>query len=86
VDHYPDHCTELWWARADGVAIVERSGRLRQKRGAFPVRIRPEARPETNRCVRSGQFVQVDDRDPRARCRRKLSVGIQDRVSVSAQS
>jgi PPOX class probable F420-dependent enzyme len=26
VDHYSDDWTQLWWARADGVATVERSG------------------------------------------------------------
>jgi PPOX class probable F420-dependent enzyme len=26
VDHYADDWAELWWARADGVATVERSG------------------------------------------------------------
>lgn len=26
VDHYSDDWTELWWARADGVAAIERSG------------------------------------------------------------
>jgi PPOX class probable F420-dependent enzyme len=26
VDHYADDWTQLWWARADGVATVERSG------------------------------------------------------------
>jgi PPOX class probable F420-dependent enzyme len=26
VDHYADDWTKLWWARADGTAVIERSG------------------------------------------------------------
>jgi PPOX class probable F420-dependent enzyme len=26
VDHYADDWTRLWWARADGIAVVERAG------------------------------------------------------------
>jgi PPOX class probable F420-dependent enzyme len=26
VDHYADDWTQLWWARADGAAVVERAG------------------------------------------------------------
>ena len=26
VDHYADDWTQLWWARADGTAVVERAG------------------------------------------------------------
>jgi PPOX class probable F420-dependent enzyme len=40
-DHYSDDWTELWWARADGVATVERSGvehteRWRLLRAKYP--------------------------------------------------